>query len=365
MFSFRKYYLFLSSFNSFLFDLPSPSSISYFWNFGSLLGFFFFSQILTGIFISMHYSGDVLLSFMGVVDMSRNVFYGWGIRSFHSNGASFFFFCLYFHLGRGLYYESYGFFSVWSVGVVIFLLSMMIAFLGYVLPWGQMSFWGATAITSLVSVIPYLGEFIVSWLWGGFSIDNATLNRFYTLHFLVPFILLLFVFVHLVFLHDLGSSNPLGVGFNIDSVSFHPYYVLKDLFGVFVFFLFFFISVYFSFFFMDPDNFIPANSLVTPVHIQPEWYLLFAYAILRSIPSKLGGVFSLVFVFFLLVPMFNGFSFSVNYYSFYVSFLFWILVGVFFILTWIGMNPAEYPYIFVGQLFSFFYYFLVLFKIYY
>jgi len=274
--------------------LPTPTNISSIWNFGRLLGLCLISQILTGLFLAIHYCPNVDFAFNRIAHICRDVNYGWLLRSLHTNGASFFFICLYIHIGRGLYYGSYLLKETWISGVTTFFLVIATAFLGYVLPWGQISFWGATVITNLVSAIPYLGNIIVQWIWGGFAVDNATLTRFFTLHFLLPFIITGIVIIHLIFLHQTGSSNPLGTNSNIDKTLFHPYFTYKDLLGFLLIINFLTIlSLQNPYLLRDPDNFIPANPLVTPIHIQPEWYFLFAYAILRSIPNKLGGVIAL------------------------------------------------------------------------
>ena len=286
----------LSTVNNLLIDLPAPSNISYFWSFGSLLGLVLVIQLASGIFLAMHYTGHIDLAFISVEHIMRDVNWGWFIRYMHANGASMFFVLVYFHIGRGLYYGSYTKprEMVWGVGVVILIVMMATAFIGYVLPWGQMSFWGATVITNLISAIPFVGDDIVQWVWGGFSIGNATLNRFFSLHYLCPFVIAALVMIHLIALHEHGSNNPLGVDGNIDKIPFHPYYTTKDLVGFTLFALIFSGFLFFAPNMMgDVDNYIPANPLVTPPHIQPEWYFLFAYTILRSIPDKLLGVLAL------------------------------------------------------------------------
>nr|YP_010563149.1 cytochrome b [Stephanitis chinensis]UYX61155.1 cytochrome b [Stephanitis chinensis] len=339
--------------NNSLIDLPTPASISLWWNFGSLLGLCLMIQIITGLFLSMHYTANVELAFESLMQICRNVNYGWLIRNLHMNGASLFFICMYLHMGRGIYYGSYKFMEVWNVGVIIFIMTMATAFLGYVLPWGQMSMWGATVITNLVSAIPYLGESIVKWLWGGFSVSNATLNRFFTLHFIMPFIITVMVMMHLLFLHVKGSNNPLGLNSNHDKTSFHPSFTTKDFIGAtLVILVFTLINLIEPLMLLDPENFTPANPMVTPVHIQPEWYFLFAYTILRSIPNKLGGVvamFSSILV-LMLMPLINKSKFQSQ--SFYPinKFLFWMFVSTLILLTWIGARPAEQPYIFTGQI---------------
>nr|YP_009700008.1 cytochrome b [Dermestes coarctatus]QEK77744.1 cytochrome b [Dermestes coarctatus] len=338
--------------NSSLVDLPTPSNISAWWNFGSLLGLCLIIQIVTGLFLAMHYCPNIELAFNSVAHICRDVNYGWMIRTLHANGASFFFICLYLHVGRGLYYGSYTLEMTWTVGVLILFIVMATAFLGYVLPWGQMSFWGATVITNLLSAIPYLGQSIVTWLWGGFAVDNATLNRFYTLHFLLPFIIAALVMIHLLFLHQTGSNNPLGTNSNIDKISFHPYFSIKDSVGfILMISILLILNLTNPYLLGDPDNFIPANPLVTPVHIQPEWYFLFAYAILRSIPNKLGGVIALVMSIAILfiIPLTNKKKFQSNQFYPINKILFWTLVSIILLLTWIGARPVEDPYIFIGQ----------------
>nr|YP_009995348.1 cytochrome b [Ochthebius deletus]QNP09751.1 cytochrome b [Ochthebius deletus] len=349
--------------NSSLIDLPSPSNISSWWNFGSLLGLCLMIQIITGLFLAMHYTADINLAFNSVIHICRDVNFGWLIRTLHANGASFFFICIYLHIGRGMYYGSYNLMMTWTMGVIILFLVMATAFLGYVLPWGQMSFWGATVITNLLSAIPYLGMEIVQWLWGGFAVDNATLTRFFTLHFLMPFIIAALVMIHLLFLHQTGSNNPLGTNSNIDKIPFHPYFSYKDIFGFIVMLTFLILLTLINPYMLgDPDNFIPANPLVTPVHIQPEWYFLFAYAILRSIPNKLGGVIALVMsiAILLFLPFMNNKKFQTN--SFYPlnKILFWFLTTVVILLTWIGARPVEDPYILIGQMLTIIYFMMYL-----
>jgi len=345
--------------NNSLIDLPSPSNISLLWNFGSLLGLCLIIQILTGIFLAIHYCPNVNLAFDRVIHICRNVNYGWLIRTLHANGASFFFINIYIHVGRGIYYGSYSLTPTWLVGVIILFLVIATAFLGYVLPWGQISFWGATVITNLLSAIPYIGDSIVKWIWGGFAIDNATLTRFFTFHFILPFIITAIVMVHLLFLHQTGSNNPLGTNSNIDKIPFHPYFSFKDLIGFIVIVSALgFITLRRPYLLGDPDNFIPANPLVTPVHIQPEWYFLFAYAILRSIPNKLGGVLALVIriAILFILPFTNKKNFLRNQFYPINKILFWTMVAMIILLTWIGACPVEDPYIFTGQILTFIYF---------
>nr|ARH54128.1 cytochrome b [Brachyta interrogationis] len=345
--------------NNSIIDLPTPSNINTFWNFGSLLGLCLIIQILTGIFLAMHYCPNMDLAFNSVTHICRNVNYGWLIRTLHANGASFFFICLYTHIGRGMYYSSYNLLETWMIGVTIFFVVMGTAFLGYVLPWGQMSFWGATVITNLVSAIPYLGTTIVQWIWGGFAVDNATLTRFFTFHFLFPFIVAALVIIHLLFLHQTGSSNPLGTKSNIDKLPFHPYFSYKDIIGFLIMsMLLLILTLSNPYLLGDPDNFIPANPLVTPIHIQPEWYFLFAYAILRSIPNKLGGVIALVMsiAILYLLPFTNNKKFSSNQFYPINKLFFWSLLSIIILLTWIGARPVEDPYILTGQILTMLYF---------
>nr|AVJ52630.1 cytochrome b [Odontotarsus robustus] len=345
--------------NGSLVDLPSPSSLSLWWNFGSLLGLCLMIQILTGVFLAMHYTANIELAFNSVVHICRDVNNGWLLRYTHANGASLFFICLYLHVGRGMYYGSYKLMMTWSTGVMLLFLVMGTAFLGYVLPWGQMSLWGATVITNLLSAIPYLGGTLVKWLWGGFSVDNATLTRFFTLHFLLPFIIAAFVIIHLLFLHQTGSNNPLGLNSNYDKMPFHPYFSIKDTMGFMITLMMLSMLILLEPQLLgDPENFIPANPLVTPVHIQPEWYFLFAYAILRSIPNKLGGVVAMVLsiAIILILPLSNNSKFQGNAFYPLNKFLFWCFVTIMILLTWIGARPAEEPYIFTGQVLTILYF---------
>nr|YP_009679976.1 cytochrome b [Serrognathus platymelus]QDH52471.1 cytochrome b [Serrognathus platymelus] len=345
--------------NSSLIDLPSPSNISAWWNFGSLLGLCLGIQMVTGVFLAMHFTANIDMAFNSVVHISRDVNYGWLIRATHANGASFFFICLYLHVGRGLYYSSYNLELTWTVGVIILLCTMATAFLGYVLPWGQMSFWGATVITNLLSAIPYIGSLIVQWLWGGFAVDNATLTRFFALHFLLPFVVAAMVMIHLLFLHQTGSNNPLGTNSNIDKIPFHPYFSYKDIFGYIIMtFLLMSLVLVNPNLLGDPENFIPANPLVTPVHIQPEWYFLFAYAILRSIPNKLGGVIALALsiMILLIVPFMNKKKLQSTQFYPINKILFWSFLSIVILLTWIGARPVEDPYITVGQILTIIYF---------
>nr|WNH23284.1 cytochrome b [Lampanyctus tenuiformis] len=359
MTSLRKTHPLLKIANDALADLPAPSNISVWWNFGSLLGLCLIIQIATGLFLAMHYTSDIDTAFSSVNHICRDVNYGWLIRNMHANGASFFFICIYMHIGRGLYYGSYLYKETWNVGVILLLLVMMTAFVGYVLPWGQMSFWGATVITNLLSAVPYVGGTLVQWIWGGFSVDNATLTRFFAFHFLLPFIVAAMTMIHLIFLHETGSNNPAGINSDADKISFHPYFSYKDLLG--------FVALLMSLTCLalfapnllgDPDNFTPANPLVTPPHIKPEWYFLFAYAILRSIPNKLGGVLALLFsiLVLMLVPLLHTSKQRGITFRPVTQFLFWLLVADVMILTWIGGMPVEHPFVIIGQIASVIYF---------
>nr|YP_001491569.1 cytochrome b [Ruspolia dubia]ABQ12059.1 cytochrome b [Ruspolia dubia] len=345
--------------NNALVDLPAPSNISAWWNFGSLLGVCLMIQILTGLFLAMHYTAHIDLAFSSVAHICRDVNFGWFLRTLHANGASFFFICLYLHVGRGMYYGSYNFFYTWMTGVLILFLVMGTAFMGYVLPWGQMSFWGATVITNLLSAVPYLGTDLVQWVWGGFAVDNATLTRFFTFHFVLPFIVAAMVMIHLLFLHQTGSNNPLGLNSDVDKIPFHPYFSFKDVFGFIIMIAsLVFLTLLEPYMLGDPDNFIPANPLVTPVHIQPEWYFLFAYAIFRSIPNKLGGVIALVLSIAILfiLPFYNTHNFRSNQFYPINQILFWSMTTIVILLTWIGARPVEDPYIITGQILTVLYF---------
>ena len=352
--------------NDHLIDYPTPVNINYLWNFGSMAGIFLVVQIITGIFLAMHYTPHVDLAFLSVEHIMRDVNNGWLIRYLHANGASMFFGVVYIHVARGIYYGSYqkprGF--VWFFGVVILILMMATAFMGYVLPWGQMSFWAATVITNLFSAFPIVGEPIVAWLWGGFSVDNATLNRFFSFHYLLPFLIVGVVLAHLAVLHQNGSNNPLGVHSGTDKIPFYPYFIIKDLFSWVLAFV-----LYFAFVFFAPnylghtDNYIEANAMVTPAHIVPEWYFLPFYAILRSIPHKLGGViamFAALLVLFLLPYLNTSEIRSSSFRPIHKQF-FWLLVLDYFVLGWIGGCAPETPYLEIGQIATFFYFFYFLF----
>lgn len=361
----RKNNSIFSVFNSVIVDLPTPSNISYLWNFGSLLGYCLALQILTGIFLAMHYCSDVSLAFNSVVHICRDVNYGFLLKYAHANGASLFFLCVYIHIARGLYYGSYLKSHLWFSGIVIFMIMMLTAFIGYVLPWGQMSFWGATVITNFLSAVPYLGQDLVQWVWGGFSVGGATLSRFYSLHYLFPFVLLGLIIVHIVLLHEKQSNSPLGINPNIDKVPFHIYYTSKDAYGfVLISILLCLIIFYYPNILGDVENYIKANPLVTPVHIMPEWYFLFAYAILRAIPNKLGGVIALVLSLLILftLPFLHMSKLRSLQFRPLGKIFYWVFMANFILLTWIGSKPVEEPFITIGQYSSILYfsYFLIL-----
>lgn len=340
-------------------DLPSPSRLSYLWNIGSLLGLFLIVQIVSGLFLSFHFSRNCFLSFESVIHVMRDVNYGWLIRVIHANGARIFFILMYIHVGRGIYYGSYWFENTWIRGITIILISIATAFLGYVLPWGQMSFWAATVITNLLSAIPYVGIIMVEWIWGGFAVGNPTLIRFFSFHFLVPFLILVVVILHLFFLHEYGSNNIMGITRCCDKVIFYPYFVIKDLFGIFIFFmLFIIICILGPYIFIDVENFIISDPLITPVHIQPEWYFLFAYTILRSVPRKIGGVIALIISIILLyvLPMFLIRKFRSRMFYYFIKMFFWLYVVNWGLLTWIGICIVEYPYMNIGIYFRIIYF---------
>jgi len=355
----------LSFIDSHIIDYPTPINLNYMWSFGSTAGIALVIQILTGIFLTMHYTPHVDLAFNSIEHIMRDVNNGWLLRYFHANGASVFFIVVYCHIFRGLYFGSYIYprDRLWLSGVAIFFLMMATAFMGYVLPWGQMSFWGATVITNLFSAIPIIGKTIVEWLWGGFSVSNATLNRFLSLHYLMPFLIAGVTLVHLSLLHKDGSNNPLGINYSVETVSFYPYFYVKDLFSFFIFIIFFSLFVFFSPNVLGhPDNYILADSLVTPPHIVPEWYFLPFYAILRSIPDKLGGVVAMVSAILVLalLPFINTSLVRSSKFRPLFSVTYWFLVSDFLLLGWIGQKPVEDPYIDIGLYTTILYFFILL-----
>jgi len=351
----------ISTLTNHLIDYPTPSNFNYWWNYGSTAGIFLVVQLITGIFLAMHYTPHVDMAFNSVEHIMRDVNNGWFLRYTHANGASFFFLVVYVHIFRGLYYGSYvkPRAWVWNMGVVLFVLMMATAFLGYVLPWGQMSFWAATVITNLFSAIPAVGPSIVEWLWGGFAVDNATLNRFFSLHYLLPFAIVGVVLIHLSLLHVKGSNNPIGVHGSIDKIPFYPYFFIKDVAGWLFFLLacFLFIS-YAPNYLGHTDNYIEANAMVTPAHIVPEWYFLPFYAVLRAIPDKLGGVIAMaaaiVSLFFL--PVLNRSEIRSSTFRPIHRKFFWLFVLDWVVLGWIGGNLPETPYTEIGLCATIFYF---------
>nr|DBA43908.1 TPA_asm: CYTB [Bombus perplexus] len=346
-------------------NLPTPININYLWNFGSMLGMFLMIQIISGLFLSMHYCPNINIAFNSISNIMKDMNSGWLIRLIHMNGASFYFLIMYLHIARNLFYYSFKLYQVWSIGVSILFLSMATAFLGYVLPWGQMSFWGAMVITNLISAIPYIGQFTVEWIWGGFSINNDTLNRFYSFHFILPFIILMMVFMHLIILHITGSSNPIHSKINIYKINFHPYFSIKDLITIILtFILFMLINLQLPYILGDPDNFKMANPMITPIHIKPEWYFLFAYSILRTIPNKLGGVLMLFMSIFILylIPLLNLNNLKNNKFYFINKIFYWWFINIFIMLTWLGGQMIEYPYTNLNLLFTSLYFLYLIFS---
>lgn len=340
--------------------LPTPTSINYIWNIGSILGMILVFQLLTGLFLSIHYSPTN--AFDSVIHFSRDVKMGIETRLLHSNGASLFFILIYIHIARGMLNISFKKLEVWITGIAILLVLIITAFIGYVLPWGQISFWGATVITNLASAVPILGNILVQWLWGGFSVDIPTLNRFFSLHFLLPFILVGFSILHLISLHKVGSINPIGVNRNQEKTYFQPYFSIKDILSIVgVIFLIFLMTWKAPYMLMDPENFSPANPINTPIHIQPEWYFLFAYALLRSIPNKLGGVIALLIRIIILayIPIKKTKIKNSKFNSLYK-----IKIIIFFItfsiLTWLGAIPIEIPYIILRKIIGPIYFILII-----
>ena len=339
-------------------DLPAPRNLSIWWNFGSILGLCLVIQLITGIFLSIHFRANIDIAFNSISHIIRDVNYGWIIRLIHANGASIIFLCLYIHIARRIYYFSFKIKETWNLGLLLFILTIITAFVGYVLPWGQISLWGATVITNLFSAIPYIGPSFVAWVWGGFSVRDPTLNRFFSFHFILPFVLVALTIIHLLFLHQTGSNNPLGISRNSDKIPFHIYYTSKDILGFIIVLI---ILINFCLIspslLIDPDNFLIANPLSTPIHIKPEWYFLWAYAILRAIPNKLGGVVALAIAILILfiIPFNNSIHKGIQFY-FCNQILFWLFLSNFFILTWLGRCPVESPFDWISLLATFFYF---------
>nr|YP_011036717.1 cytochrome b [Xestocephalus iguchii]WRK21321.1 cytochrome b [Xestocephalus iguchii] len=343
----RKKNIMLETISNSIIDLPAPLNLSSWWNMGSILGLCMMIQLISGIILSMHYNSSTELAFNSIDHIMRNMNYGWTMRIIHSNGASLFFSCMFLHVGRGMYYGSYKMEKTWTVGTLILLLTMATAFMGYVLPWGQMSFWGATVITNLMSAIPYIGSTLVTWIWGGFSVDSATLSRFFSIHFTLPFIIMMMIIIHLMFLHVSGSNNPIGLNSMIDKIPFHPYFSIKDMVGFSIIMMMFtMMTLSKPFILMDPDNFTPANPMITPIHIKPEWYFLFAYAILRSIPNKLGGVIALLMSIMMLMSLPFSIKSKFMGMQFYLpsQLNMWTFTTTTMMLTWIGAQPIIQPY---------------------
>nr|AII19609.1 cytochrome b [Morelia viridis] len=335
--------------------LPVATNISTWWNFGSMLLTCLALQVLTGFFLAVHYTANINLAFSSIIHISRDVPYGWMMQNLHAIGASMFFICIYIHIARGLYYGSYLNKETWMSGITLLITLMATAFFGYVLPWGQMSFWAATVITNLLTAVPYLGTSLTTWLWGGFAINDPTLTRFFALHFILPFAIISLSSLHVILLHEEGSSNPLGTNPDIDKIPFHPYHSYKDLLLLTLMILFLFIIVsFFPDIFNDPDNFSKANPLVTPQHIKPEWYFLFAYGILRSIPNKLGGALALVMSIMILftIPFTHTAYLRPMTFRPLSQLMFWTLVATFATITWAATKPVEPPFILISQVTS-------------
>nr|ASM82733.1 cytochrome b [Eosembia sp. FS-2017] len=341
--------------------LPTPTNISLWWNMGSLLGMCLSIQLITGFILSMHYTPHINEAFQSTSFICRNMNYGWMMRFMHINGTSLFFILIYLHIGRNLLMNSFNIIHTWMSGFSILLLLFATAFIGYVLPWSQMSFWGATVITNLLSAIPYVGKPLTTWIWGGFSINNATLNRFFSFHFILPFMIFLFMGIHLIMLHNTGSNNPLGITSNLDKIPFSSLFILKDMTPITLTIMMLTLLVLLKPHLLnDPDHFSIANPMITPIHIQPEWYFLFAYAILRSIPNKLGGIIALMLSIFIILLL--PYSTKLNMLSYPMSSIqLSMFLSTFSLLTWIGMNPVEYPFIKMGQTLTMIY-FLIFFS---
>nr|AAU87470.1 cytochrome b [Bothrophthalmus brunneus] len=342
--------------------LPVGTNISTWWNFGSLLLSCLMIQMVTGFFLAIHYTANINLAFSSIIHIMRDVPYGWIMQNLHAIGASMFFICIYIHIARGLYYGSYLNKEVWMSGISLLVILMATAFFGYVLPWGQMSFWAATVITNLLTAVPYLGTTLTTWLWGGFSINDPTLTRFFALHFILPFTIISMSSIHIMLLHNEGSSNPLGTNSDIDKIPFHPYHSYKDILMLSILFTVLFTIMSFSpNLFNDPENFSKANPLTTPQHIKPEWYFLFAYGILRSIPNKLGGTLALLMSIIILIssPFTHTSFIRSTAFRPLMQFMFWTLVSTFIMITWAATKPVEPPFTMIGQMtaimyFSFF-----------
>lgn len=346
-------------------DLPTPINLTMWWNFGSLLGLVLITQIVSGLFLAIHYTSDITLAFSSVRHIVRDVNGGWFLRTVHANGASIFFLCIYAHIARRLYYGSYSYKGTWTSGVLLLIMVMASAFLGYVLPWGQIRYWGATVITNLFSALPYLGDPLVMWLWGGFSVGNATLTRFFAFHFIVPLLIASVVVLHIIMLHNTGRNNPLGMCTDADKVPFHWYFTIKDVTGFIVMYACLLTLVLFCPNGLnEPDNYIVANPLSTPAHIVPEWYFLFAYAILRSIPNKLGGVIGLFasILFLLTLPFLTKQTLKGCTFNPFRKVLHWLFVLSFVMLTCGGAWPVEEPYVRASQLFTLAYFSFFIFK---
>lgn len=364
--SFRKSNVYLNIVNSYLIDSPQPSSINYWWNIGSLLGLCLIIQVITGILIAIHYSSNIELAFSSIEHIMRDIKNGWILRYIHANGASLFFICIYIHIAKGLYYGSYKSprTLTWIIGIIIFIITIATAFLGYCSVYGQISHWGALVITNLFSAIPFIGKDIVEWLWGGFSVSNPLIQKFFALHYLIPFIIIALVIIHLIALHINGSSNPLGITSNLDRLPIHNYYIFKDLITIFVFLIILSLLVfYIPNILGHPDNYIPGNPLITPASIVPEWYLLPFYAILRSIPNKLLGVilmFSAILI-LLILPLTDNSIIRGNTFKIISKLFFFLFVFNFILLGILGSCHVEVPFIQIGQITTFLYfaYFLI------
>nr|YP_010026550.1 cytochrome b [Calotes mystaceus]QOQ85772.1 cytochrome b [Calotes mystaceus] len=344
-------------------NLPAPSNISFMWNFGSLLGLTLGMQIITGLLLTMHYTTGTLSAFNSIIHITRDVNFGWLLQNIHANGASAFFILIYLHIARGLFYGSYLYKKTWFVGIVLLLMTMTTAFMGYVLPWGQMSFWAATVITNMISTIPYIGATLVEWIWGGYSVDSPTLTRLFTLHFTMPFLILVTTMIHMILLHETGSNNPTGLNSNSDKISFHPYFTYKDLLGVLWFAIALATAILmFPDLFSEPENYLTANPLETPKHIKPEWYFLFAYAILRAVPSKFGGVLALASSILILaaLPTLHTSKLRSTTFRPLSQMVIWALISTIIILTWLGGQPSGYPLTTIGEITSLLYFIIII-----